>query len=133
MAQKFRYFVKLDANLKPVIGTNITRTKKPKGAGNWLEILPENCCNQTVTATPTSTIGDDISFSLFCGDVTLIDSAGISDSVGSAADIAEALQDAFPFLGTFTAESGDIVLEIGSAIGAVLCEYDTIEMTIDVS
>lgn len=43
MANKKRYFVRLDSKHQPVLGSLIERTKKPK-EGKFTEVFFENCC-----------------------------------------------------------------------------------------
>ncbi len=51
--QNQRYFVRLDSNGKPVLGSLVGRKAAPK-TGTWLEITGY-CCAPTTTTTTTST------------------------------------------------------------------------------
>jgi hypothetical protein len=44
--KRFRYFIRLDKNGQPILGTFIARKKKPEGKG-WLDITAgiNFCCN----------------------------------------------------------------------------------------
>lgn len=54
---KLRYFIKLDAHLKPVLGVLVARFSTPKGGGRWLDITDvlNICCTTTTTTSSTST------------------------------------------------------------------------------
>lgn len=131
MAQKLRYFVRLDSALKPVIGSNITRPKRPK-SGKWLEIFPENCCGIEISAIPTGVPGDFIAFTINCGDTALIDLT-LSESVTTLGDVVDALNATLPFLGVFSASGTSVVLDFNSAIISAACPYNTPEMIIAVT
>lgn len=51
---KLRYFYRISAVGKPVPGSLIARTAKPK-KGTWREVPPSLCCTTTTTTTSSTT------------------------------------------------------------------------------
>ena len=56
MSNKLRYWVRLDSENIPVVGSNVNRPRRPK-FGKWKEIEKVDCCGQTLTyAAAASTV-----------------------------------------------------------------------------
>jgi len=132
MASKLRYFVRLDSQNKPVAGSLVARPRKPKINGTWYEISYPNCCNQTLTDEPDNTVGDEVTFTLNCGDTVLITVTLVTE-ITELSDIVDALNAAFPFLGTFSEDGTNIILDVTSSIAIALCQSDSLTMVITVA
>jgi hypothetical protein len=130
MANRLRFFVRLDSNNKPVLGSLIARPKKPK-TNTWLEIFSPNCCNETLEYEPEGVVGDDLVFTLLCGETTLV-SVTLTDTYLTVGDVVDALNAAFPFLGTFSELDGVIKLEVNSALLGSMCPYAAVTMSAEV-
>lgn len=52
----FRYYVRLDANNQPVLGSLIARKKPPRDGGKWMDVTDclVACCQTTTTTTTTT-------------------------------------------------------------------------------
>lgn len=131
MANKLRHFVRLDSKNKPVGGSNLSRAKKPK-TGSWMEIFPLNCCNVSITDTPSATSGTEVVLTLLCNEVSIFDGS-VTTAVANITAISNALNTAFSIFGTFSVSGTEIKLTFNSAIAAVLCPTQSLSMVITVS
>lgn len=121
MNNKLRYWVKLDSNNVPVIGSNINRprTKTPK-AGRWREIETVDCCGPELTYAADATI-TNIEFILLC-DASPILTVTLTDDSVSLQNLADILNNKLSFIGYFSVDETNIVLKVKKKVSDVLCD-----------
>lgn len=127
---KLKTYIRQDASLRDVPGTNILRKKKPV-TGKWREVLAYTCCNPFtfLSQTPASVALASVNLTIKCDAVNmLVVKAPVATT--TLAGVVSALDTYFGYLGEFTANGTAVELQLNQDIAKTLCATGVLTMTI---
>lgn len=131
MNNRYREFVQIDLKGRDVSGTNRYFKKYPKGPARWRELTPQPCCAALeLRATPADLTDTSFVITVLCDGSNIVVLTVTGDATTTIEDILHILQGKAAFLGKWSVDGTELVLQLSSAI-AINCA-DAADLTLTV-